>query len=91
MPNHAHVVLTLRGERLPTQIMGSWKSYSAEKINQVLGRRRDFWQEEGFDHLVRGPVSFDRVCRYVRDNPRAIPDWPWAGGDGKRPIGWENR
>ena len=88
MPNHAHAALTVCGERLPTEIMGSWKSFSAKEINKALGRRGEFWQEEGFDHLVRGPHSFDRICRYVWDNPSALGDWPWAGGEGQLPEAW---
>ena len=88
MPNHAHVLLTMYGAWLPTTIMGSWKSYSAKEINKALGRSGDFWQDEGFDHLVRGPNSFARICRYVWENPRTLTDWPWVGGAGELPESW---
>ncbi|RYG21711.1 hypothetical protein EON82_18390 [bacterium] len=89
MPNHAHVVLTVLGAYKPTGIMGAWKSYSAKEINKALSRRGDVWQDEGFDHLVRGPHSFRRLCRYVWDNPQKLGYWPWVGGSGKLPEGWE--
>ncbi len=88
MSNHAHVVLTIRGDWLPTKMMGSWKSFSAKRINAALSRRGEFWQEEGFDHLIRGPHSFRRICRYVWDNPASLPNWPWVSGSGDLPMAW---
>ena len=93
MPNHAHVLMTMKGDILPTEMAGSWKKYSARRINEILGKRGSFWQEEGFDHLIRGPESFARIRQYIWDNPKKakIPDWPWVGGDGRLPEAWEVR
>ncbi len=91
MPNHVHVLLTLVGGLTPTEVMGAWKSFTAKEINKLLGTTGPFWQEEGFDHLVRGPNSFERICRYIWENPRNLTDWPWVGGDGAVPEGWEER
>ena len=90
MPNHAHVLLTMCGEWSPIEVAGSWKKYSARRIDRLLGISGAFWQEEGFDHLVRGPNSFERMRRYVWDNPASagIGDWPWIGGDGSVPPEW---
>lgn len=90
MPNHAHVLLTLHDDSLPTSVAGSWKKFSGRRINEAMGQSGAFWQEEGFDHLVRGPNSFDRICGYIWDNPgkAGLVDWPWAGGAGKLPKDW---
>lgn len=91
MPNHVHVLLTLAGERLPTEVAGSWKKFSSRRINVLAQRSGQFWQEEGFDHLVRGPHSFNRIAQYIWDNPAKanLGDWPWVGGDGSLPETWE--
>ena len=90
MPNHVHVLLTIFGETPPTEIAASWKQYSSRRINALFGTSGAFWQEEGFDHIVRGPNSFDRFLRYVWDNPvkAGLKDWVWTGGDGNRPELW---
>lgn len=43
MPNHVHVLLTLLGDRSPTEMMGAWKSFTAKEINKLLGR----WDRSG--------------------------------------------
>ena len=90
MPNHAHVLLTMCDEWSPIEVAGSWKKYSGRRINEILGRRGGFWQEEGFDHLVRGPNSFARTRQYIWNNPvrAGMAAWPWVGGDRSLPDTW---
>jgi REP element-mobilizing transposase RayT len=53
MPNLVHALLAPLGEHLLSSIVHSWKSFTANRINKVLGRTRAFWQKESFDHVVR--------------------------------------
>jgi type I restriction enzyme R subunit len=69
MPNHVHLLTCLLGTTEIEAQCKSWKTYTAGKINKVLGRRGRFWQEESFDHLVRSPEQFDYLRRYIADNP----------------------
>ena len=80
MPNHVHVLFSpLRGHSLDA-ILHSWKSYSAQKANALLGRTGPFWQREYFDHLVRGQSSLQKITQYIRDNPKraGLLNWPWV-------------
>ncbi len=80
MPNHVHVLFSpLQGQTLQT-ILHSWKSYSANQANALLGRTGDFWQREYFDHLVRDESSVRKITQYIRDNPRraGLLNWPWV-------------
>lgn len=72
MPNHAHALVTPWGEHELTDILHSWKSYSAKKINQMCGRQGHFWQKESFDHIVRSPEQLERIAQYIRDNPKHV-------------------
>ncbi len=81
MPNHVHVVFSPReGYRLQA-ILHSWKSFSAQAANRILGRNGAFWQREYFDHLIRNEASLWKIIRYVSENPRkaGLRDWPWVG------------
>jgi type I restriction enzyme R subunit len=69
MPNHVHLLVCLSGDTDIESQCTSWKKYSAIQINRALGRKGRFWQEESFDHLVRSPEQFDRLRRYIADNP----------------------
>jgi REP element-mobilizing transposase RayT len=81
MPNHVHVVFQPLAGRELSEIVHTWKSYSAKEANRILGRVGAFWQREYYDHLVRNEKEFLRVVRYVKDNPRKakLTDWPWVG------------
>jgi REP element-mobilizing transposase RayT len=70
MPNHVHAVVSpLPGFEL-SGILHTWKSFSANKINVIAGRRGVLWQKESFDHIVRSPEQMERINAYIRDNPK---------------------
>ena len=47
----------------------SWKHFTATKINRLLRRKGRFWQQDGFDHLVRNPEQCDFLRAYFTNNP----------------------
>lgn len=70
MPNHVHVLV-----QFPTlgQLKSqgkSWRTYTARQINQAVKLRGQFWQDEGFDHLVRSFEQFEYLRDYIAKNPR---------------------
>ncbi len=69
MPNHVHLLCCLLGETEIEAQCTSWKHFTAVKVNQVLGRKGRFWQEESFDHLVRSPEQFAYFQSYIARNP----------------------
>jgi|HubBroStandDraft_6_1064221.scaffolds.fasta_scaffold08507_2 REP element-mobilizing transposase RayT len=80
MPNHVHVVFSPLEDHTLETILHSWKSFSAEQANRLLGRTGRFWQREYFDHLVRNEASLRKIIQYVKDNPQraGLHDWPWV-------------
>ena len=72
MPNHVHAIVAPLGEYLLSPILHAWKSFTAHKINKVLGRRGAFWQKESFDHIVRSAASLEKFRQYIRDNPKNV-------------------
>lgn len=71
MPNHAHVLVQpLLPEAHPLEaIVGSWKKYSARRINRALQRTGDLWQDESYDRIIRDEEHLWRAVQYIGSNP----------------------
>ena len=60
------------------------KSYSAHQANKILHRSGAFWESESYDHWIRDEQEYDRIVRYVLDNPVKAglvddwQDWQWS-------------
>ncbi len=82
MPNHVHVVLTPGEGHELSRILHSWKSFTANRINVLLGRSGRLWQEESFDHVIRSEEDLVKFIDYTENNPVVaglcgLPDdWP---------------
>jgi putative DNA methylase len=68
MPNHVHLLVT------PTvalyKLTKSLKGITAKRANAMLALTGSpFWQEESYDHLVRQEGEFDKIRRYIEENP----------------------
>ena len=69
MPNHVHVVVSPYGSWTLSNILASWKKYTARRINAHLGREGLLWQKEYFDHIVRNDKELIRINTYIERNP----------------------
>ena len=64
-------------------IMKSLKGYTAHEANRILNRRGTFWEAESYDHFIRTDAEYERVIKYVLNNPvkaRLVKnwhDWKW--------------
>jgi REP element-mobilizing transposase RayT len=63
--NHVHVLVQPIGEYELSGILHSWKSYTANIINEKTGERGKFWQKEYFDHLVRSEAALNKFREYI--------------------------
>ncbi|MFA7486121.1 MAG: class I tRNA ligase family protein, partial [Phycisphaerae bacterium] len=81
MPNHVHVILKPYDAVELSDILHSWKSYTANKANELLGRTGDFWNIEYYDHLIRDEKDFLNQINYVLSNPSkaGLENWSWVG------------
>jgi REP element-mobilizing transposase RayT len=74
MPDHVHLLFTaLRDAEgwtfAPPEILKAIKGTSARSINKLLGRAGPVWQDESFDHVLRGNESLLETVEYIRQNP----------------------
>ena len=68
MPNHVHLLIT---PYRPLRQVTNWiKGVSARRANQALNRTGErFWQDESFDHWARSVQEFEKIERYILENP----------------------
>jgi len=83
MPNHVHLLLTPRVA--PSRLLKPLKGCTARQANRILGRTGEpFWQRESYDHWVRDSAEFERIRRYIENNPvkaglvARASDYPWS-------------
>ena len=69
MPNHVHALFSLLNGHKLEDLLHSWKSFSANKINDALGRKGTLWQPDYHDRLIRTREHFNHCAEYIRKNP----------------------
>ena len=86
MNDHVHVLVQLYPEYQLEDIVRSWKSFIANRLQREHGRQGVLWQAEYFDRVVRDDAEYDQKRGYILNNARkrwpeldAYP-WHWAIG-----------
>jgi putative transposase len=68
MANHVHMLVTPCVD--PRKFMQSVKGYAAREANKILDRTGEpFWQSESYDHWVRTDEEFEKIRRYIEEDP----------------------
>ena len=100
MVNHVHILIyprpARRGSPKPSRIIRHARPMPSLRI---IGRTGlPFWQDESYDHWVRGPEELAKIVRYIEKNPVVAgrvsrgEDWRWssafgmAQGQARRPV-----
>jgi putative DNA methylase len=84
MPNHVHTLFTPAAKFKMSEILHSWKSFTAHECNKFLQRSGRFWAREPFDRYIRNERHFQNAVRYIEDNPvkahlcERPEDWRWS-------------
>jgi len=81
MPNHVHVVMQPMGENALKSILHSWKSYTANAINNRMQLQGALWEREAADHILRCSDHIAYFTNYINNNPV-------AAGLAKTPEAW---
>src|SRR5207237_665423 len=59
MPNHVHAIVRPLEGHLLKDILHSWKSFTANRLNRLLARSGTFWQDESFDCIARNEAQLE--------------------------------
>ena len=68
MPNHVHLLLIPSIEYSVEEITHSIKSYTAKRINTILGKTGKIWQRESFDRMLRSFGDYVDKVEYIKHN-----------------------
>jgi len=69
MPTHVHALLQPLHQHKIATLLGGMKGASARQANRLLGTTGAFWQDESYDHIVRGDEQLWHYFRYIEENP----------------------
>lgn len=69
MPNHFHMLVVFPDDDSMLKQCEEWKRFTGRQINQRMSDSGRFWQQDGFDHLVRSEAQFEYLGRYITNNP----------------------
>ena len=91
MANHVHLLIQPR--IAPDRLLKSLKGASAREANRLLNRTGEpFWRKESYDHWVRNQSEFEKIRRYIENNPvtagwvRNSEDYPWSSAGVERSL-----
>jgi len=70
MPNHVHILL--KQLQPISEVIRVLKAKSAININKIMKRKGKFWAREYFDKVIRDEVHFEKVYRYIYENPLKV-------------------
>ena len=76
MPNHIHTIIKIeRREQSPRpttviDMICAYKSITTKYYNKILGiSGKTLWQERFHDHIIRDKEDYQRIYRYIEENP----------------------
>lgn len=90
MPNHVHVLIATMAGHPVSELLHSWKSFTAKKCNQLLRRHGAFWMEDYFDRFIRTAQHLAYARDYIHHNPvkaglcQTPAQWRWSSAHGTR-------
>jgi REP element-mobilizing transposase RayT len=69
--NHVHALLMPQGDHTLSNILHSWKSFSAKELLKLpiaaqLTTAPKVWQKESWDHIVRSKSSLNKFREYIQ-------------------------
>lgn len=84
MPNHVHTLIETMPKYSLSQILHTWKSFTALQANRSLVRTGIFWAREYYDRFIRNDRHFTDVLNYIEQNPvkaglvKNAADWKFS-------------
>ncbi len=69
MPDHAHLIFKLTGDRKLSEVIKSLKQFTGRKIKEKMKTEENIWQKGFYDHAIRKDENLTEIMRYCLFNP----------------------
>ena len=69
MPTHVHVLFQLVAGHPLEQVVHSWKSYAANRLNKARHGSGPVWMKDYWDRMIRSPEHGWKTREYILANP----------------------
>jgi REP element-mobilizing transposase RayT len=69
LQDHVHLLLVPREPATISIVMHSLKSYTANRLNKLLGTSGAIWQQSFYDRVIRNDAQLETALRYIHENP----------------------
>lgn len=89
MPNHVHLAVKPLAQWQPEELLHTWERFTARVINQHLGREGQLWQHDSWNRIIRDDEHWQRVMRYIQNNPIRAKLWSEQSTVWMDPRLWE--
>ena len=83
-PVHSPVKKSMQTRSIGSLVAGFKSSFTA-KINRIDGMpKRQLWQRNYWEHIIRNENEYQRIAQYIMDNPKKWALDKLNGGDGNQ-------
>ncbi|WP_269539806.1 transposase [Cerasicoccus fimbriatus] len=69
MPNHVHLIVLPFINHALSDILHSWKSFTAKRLNRPSERAGAVWQSESYSRIIRDEAELRHYREYILENP----------------------
>ncbi len=69
--NHVHVLVAPKPGIDLSEVQHAWKSFTANRINRVLGTTGRLWRPESYDRIIRNEGELARITAYILKHRKA--------------------
>ena len=69
MPTHVHILFQLVAGFTLEQVVHSWKSYTANRLNEARRHTGPVWMKDYWDRMIRSPEHGWKTREYILANP----------------------
>jgi len=69
MDDHVHVIVRPFENWALENLVHSWKSFTANRLQRLNFRKGQVWQDEYFDRIIRDEDEFLEKAQYIFNNP----------------------
>jgi putative transposase len=91
MPNHVHTLIQCLPGFPLGDVLHSWKSFTARRINAIHTREGHVWQRDYHYRFMRDEEHYWNTIRYIERNPvkarlvKEPAEWLWNSARRERP------